>query len=280
MSGVNDRETFAKRIQRFMGERVPDYIPRGRWQGRTYSHIFADKSMNFIDGDYPVLCSMKGNLTDAEIKYHKGAAHMNSSQIVCISFFKKFFERPEYEEYLISLLRESGISIENDEKIDAAAFEYEPCAEERTAFDFYMVMTGGRRISFEIKYTEAEFGGISPDEHDPCKYDRKWDMFYKEMTERSPFLDEDKESFYNRHYQVNRNIAYAGAEDYVIFLTPRANDSRALAVGRNYIDAMNNRHIRNLYWEEVVNVTQKLVEECEELKEYYSRFYHKYIEIL
>ena len=109
---MSTKEAFAKRIQRIMGERIPEYIPRGSWQGHTYAHIFTDVAINFIDGMYPKFCSMKGELTDAEIKYHKGATHMNSSQIVCISYFKKFFEKPEYEDYLLAVLRKSGISIE------------------------------------------------------------------------------------------------------------------------------------------------------------------------
>lgn len=277
---MSTKEAFAKRIQRIMGERVPEYIPRESWKGHTYAHIFTDLAINFIDGMYPKFCSMKGELTDAEIKYHKGATHMNSSQIVCISYFKKFFEKPEYENYLLAVLRESGISIEQDEKIESAAFEYEPCVKEGTNFDFYLVLTGGKRISFEIKYTEAEFGGISPDKEDPGKYDRKWDEIYKEMVNRSPLLNVDRETFYKPHYQINRNIVYAKAEDYVVFLTPRANDAKALIDGRNYIDGMQNPHICNLYWEDVIGITQSTVKDCKELKDYYFKFYHKYIEIL
>lgn len=277
---MSTKETFAKKIQRIMGKSVPDNVPRGIWQGRSYSHIYTDIVSNFIDGNYPTHCSLKGSLTTAEIKYHNGAAHMNSSQVMCISYFKKFFEQPEYEGYLLAVLRESGIFIEPDDTIDAAAFEYEPCAYERTNFDFYLVLASGKRISFEIKYTEVEFGGISQDKNDPQKYDKKWDNIYKKMVDESAFLDIDKAAFYTPHYQINRNIVYAKAEDYVVFLTPRANDSKALINGRQYIEGMHNPHIRNLYWEDVMGSTQRLVCECNALKEYYSKFYHKYIEIL
>lgn len=274
------KETFAKKIQRMMGERVPDYIPRGSWQGHTYAHIFTDIEINFIDGMCPKFCNIKGELTDTVIKYHKGAAHMNSSQVVCISFFKKFFEKPEYENYLLEVLRKSGISIEQDEKIVSATFEYEPCEKEGTNFDFYLVLTGGKRISFEIKYTEAEFGGISVDKEESGKYDKKWDEIYKGMVDQSPFLNVNRETFYKTYYQINRNIVYAKADDYVVFLTPSANDAKALVAGRNYIDGMKNPHICNLYWEDVIGITQNTVKDCEELKDYYLKFHHKYIEIL
>lgn len=276
---MNTKETFAKRIQKAMGDRVPDCVPRGSWQGRKYPHIYADLRSNFIDGTYPEFCSIKGIRTVDRIKYHKGAAHMNSSQVVCISYFKKFFERPEYEAYLLSVLREAGIRIESGETINSAVFEYEPSPEERTNFDFYMELGSGIHLSFEIKYTEAEFGGISPDKDDPDKYVRKWNMIYQDMADKSPYLLVDREAFY-QNYQINRNIAYAGDEDYVLFLTPKANDAKGLNEGRNYIDGMQNPHIRNLYWEDIMKITQRLVDGCEELMEYYDQFYHKYIEIL
>lgn len=46
------------------------------------------------------------------------------------------------------------------------------------------------------------------------------------------------------------------------------------------MDGMQNSHILNLYWEDVMEIAQEIVKECEELKEYYSKFNHKYIEIL
>lgn len=133
---MSDKEPFAKRIQNIMGQSVPAFIPRGKWQGKTYRHILADIKTNFIDGDCPIFCSVKGDLTGAEIKYHQGASHMNSSQVACISYFKKFFENPQYEEFLLNILREVGISIDESDEIESAAFEYEPSSEERTNFDF------------------------------------------------------------------------------------------------------------------------------------------------
>ena len=70
-----------------------------------------------------------------------------------------------------------------------------------------MILKDKTHISFEIKYTELEFGGISPDKNSLGKYQRKF----------------------------NRNICYVKAGDIVLFLTPRANYSAGLVEGRNYI---------------------------------------------
>ena len=90
--------TFAKKVQKAMGSAIPDWIPRGKWRGVSYGHILTDMRNNFIDGYYPVKCCIKGNLSEGEIKYHQGASHLNSSQVMCINFFKKFFE-PYLHEY-------------------------------------------------------------------------------------------------------------------------------------------------------------------------------------
>jgi len=274
------KKSFSKRIQEIMGERAPKELTGGTWHGVAYPHIYLDKKYNFIDEKYPVLCDIKGDLfSGKEIKYHDGAAHLNSSQVVCIGFFKKFFEKEEWEQILVKALVNLGVPLSSNQ-IKCATFEYEPDSAERTNFDFYMVMADGSKISMEIKYTEPEFGGISPDNKDPDKYSRKWISIYQDMVEKSPFLNCTEDEFY-KHYQVNRNICYAGNNDIVLFLTPRANDAIGLADGREYIDSYSESYpnIRNIYWEDLVAEIMKLVSDTV-LADYYCKFKEKYIDIL
>ena len=140
-----------------------------------------------------------------------------------------------------------------------------------------MILDNGKKISFECKYTETEFGGISSDKRDPYKYNRTWDHIYKKLVSDSTFLFTDKKEFY-RHYQINRNIAYAGGRDYVLFLTPRANDAKGICDGRAYIDNMENQHIRNIYWEDIIQITLLIVAECEPLQDYFYKFKSKYLD--
>ena len=280
---MSSAEPFAKKIQRIMGDAVPDCIPRGTWHGKEYKHICKNLEDNFIDGKYPVKCNIKGDLYEKSIKYHQYASHLNSSQVMCISFFKKFFEKSEYEEILLELLRRTGIGISSDVEIKDAVFEYEPNKSERTNFDFYLVLTNSRKISMEIKYTESEFGGISPDDKDPDKYHNKWKNIYQAMVAVSPYLDCSEEDFY-KNYQINRNIVYAKEGDVVIFLTPEANrlltpEANGLR-GRKYIDSLRNSNICNLYWEKIVGELLDIVKDIPELNAYYTKFYNKYIGIL
>ena len=57
-------------------------------------------------------------------------------------------------------------------------------------------------------------------------------------------------------------------------------DAHLLEEGRKYIDGMNNPYILNVYWEDIMKSTLDRVQECSELKEYFTKFYQKYIEIL
>ena len=272
---------FAKKIQEKMGTMMKKSGKIGGiWHGRTYDHICLCVEDNFIDGQKPLKCDVKGELTHEEIKYHFGATHLNSSQIVCISFFKKFFERPEWEHFLLDMLKQCGLDI-GLSSINNAVFEYELDKKERTNFDFYLVLDNKTRISFEIKYTESEFGGISPDAKDPDKYHNKWKQIYAMMVQQSPFLNCDETSFYS-NYQINRNIVFAKQNDFVLFITPKANDTPGIISGRDYIDKVSKTYpnIRNLYWEEVVEVLLSLVNENPELFEYYSKFKTKYINVL
>jgi hypothetical protein len=141
-------------------------------------------------------------------------------------------------------------------------------------------MSNGQRLSFEIKYTEVEFGGISNDKNDPDKYHRKWNEIYKKRVSDSPFLDCSENDFY-QNYQINRNIVIARTDDQVIFLTPRANNARGIVRGREYIEKKHEKFsgIMNIYWEDIYKTVISRVNE-DVLKKYYIKFGEKYISIL
>lgn len=273
--------TFADKIKQRMGEACKDTsLIGGTWRNISYNHIFKDKKDNFINKEYPRYCNVKGNLFYQEIKYHDGAAHMNSSQVMCINFFKTFFENGFDGELLLELLRKSGLNFSNEAVIESAIFEYIKDPSEMTNFDFYIVLNNGTTISFEIKYTESEFGSVSKDKKNPEKYSDKWRDIYSELVEKSAYLSGCNEKRFYENYQINRNIVFASEGDIVLFLTPRANDSKRLVEGRKYIDELKNPNIRNVYWEDIVDDLLGMLKEESMLKEYYTRFKEKYIDVL
>lgn len=265
------KTAFAEAVKQRIIQALPEKDRYGLWHGRTYPHICKELRDNFIDGKG----TLKGKLFGKAIKFHEGATHLNSSQVLCINYFNKFFENGQSEELLLQILRDAGLDISNGEMIQDATLEYEPDRKERTNFDFFLKLTSGRHISFEVKYTESEFGGISPDRKHPEKYTEKWKHIYLPMVQKSPYLGEHcAEDLFYKHYQIHRNIAYAQANDIVVFLTPRLN--HALDEERCYIDGFCTPNIRNLYWEDIVTIVLKKVQNDPDMYDYFCRFRNKY----
>jgi len=264
------KTAYAEAVKQRIVRVLPEKDRYGLWHGRAYPHICKELQDNFIDG----MGTLKGKLVGKTIKFHEGATHLNSSQVLCINFFNRFFEDEQSEELLLQILRDAGLDISNGEMIEDAILEYEPDPKERTNFDFFLRLTSGRHISFEVKYTESEFGGISPDRKHPEKYTEKWKHIYLLMVQKSPYLGEHCDDLFYKHYQIHRNIAYAQANDIVVFLTPRLN--HALDEERCYIEGFCTPNIRNLYWEDIVSVVLKAVQSNPDMCEYFRKFRDKY----
>ena len=298
--------SFAQYVKERIWKTVPESKTGGHWRSgdRGYHHICKNLDDNFLEFK-PEMANLKGTLFNQPIQYHKDACSLNSSQVMCINFFWKFFQREEYENVLLESFRRCGLAIPADVKIIDAIVEYIPEAKEGTNFDFYLILSNGQHISMEIKYTEAEFGGISKyTSGDPIKYGKKWEKIYVPFMEVSPYLKNtvvcnhhycciaygcikpecceescscDIFRFFT-HYQINRNIVLAKQGDLVIFLTPRANTE--LNSGREYIDSLQNPHIKNIYWEDIVDIVFEQASLNPELLQYYTAFKNKYIEFV
>lgn len=297
---------YAQYVKEQIWKTVPENKVGGHWRtgDRGYPHICKKLEDNFLEMK-PTMANLKGTLFAQPIKYHRDACSLNSSQVMCINFFWKFFQKEGYEEVLLSALRKCGLDISADTQITNAIVEYEPDSKEGTNFDFYMILSNGQHISMEIKYTEAEFGGISRyTSGDPTKYGKKWETVYSSIVAQSPYLHNGgtckngypclfygctnpgqcKESDncgifrFFIDYQINRNIALASQGSYVLFLTPKANVT--LNSGREYIESLENSYIRNLYWEDIVEAVLAQASAYPELQQYYTSFKNKYIDFV
>lgn len=297
-------------IKKRMIPKYPIDILGGKFHNRApkgmvgYPHIFKHKEDNFIDGQPPIMKRIRGNLQDGKI-YYNCAEHLNSSQAMCISFFIKFFENPEYEHLFLKLLSRFGIAVDNS-LITDAIFEYEPDRDEGTNFDFFLKLSDGRNISWEVKFTEVEFGRISYDISKLKKYCCKWQDTYIPLLRKCAYFNSNRiddgchcclnvrKSIYEcikfpkfssyefyQHYQIHRNIAYAESIiDYVLFLSPRENYH--LNNDRAYIDKFAQDHstsnIKNIYWEDLLDSTLDVVSNNAGALEYFRQFKYKYFE--
>lgn len=290
-------------VKERMTKKFSETLLGGKFKDRPYPHIFKELKDNFIDGNYPIKKCIKGSLIDEEIKYHY-AEHLNSSQTMCITYFKKFFEKDEYESLLATILMKHGIDTVDGHKFTDAVFEYIPCTTEGTNFDFYLKLDNGKQITWEIKFTEKDFGGTKGGGAND-KYIVKYENVYIPMLRKCVYYDapdidcddyrclntglltedccvSDKCSIHEfyKYYQIRRNILYARTEgDYVLFLTPREN--MALDDGRAYIEHYAKKwetdYIRNIYWEDLLETTLSVVSCVPELYDYYTKFKEKYL---
>lgn len=274
---------------------------------KSGSHVCKDLKDNFIDEVKLENSVVKGDKSDEKIKYHEYATSLNSSQVMCVNFFKKFFGDKAYEGILIEILKYSGLNISGTE-ITKAVFEYRPDEEkkENTNLDFFIEMKDGQRISFEVKFTEPGFGGISKVNKDGNKdrYANSWKDNYSRLIRLCPYYPSDLSCDKNcvctengvlnnsceksdscgiyeffKHYQINRNIVYARKNnDIVVFLTPRENFF--INSGRKYIEEFaaqhNTKNIVNLYWEDVIEKAIELTAEYQELNDYMKELKNKY----
>jgi len=298
-----EKSSYAEKVKERIVHTVPELYLNGTYKGRRYKHLCKEQKYNFIDYQFPEYCALKGNLSRDKINYHIGIKNLNSSQAMCINFFKKFFETDADEHLLLDILRDLNIDIPHELSITSAQFEYVPNPYENTNFDFFMVLSDGRHISFEIKYTENNFGKIGKPAVSQDKYIIKWHKYYRPLLEKCPYFKKQTDCQYQyscmmngeldnqckhnndciffqffTHYQICRNIAYAeNKNDIVIFLTPKEND--ALENERMFIESFaeeaSTKNILNIYWETLIN-RSILRANSNDLRQYLERFRDKY----
>ena len=101
---------------------VPQEHLGGIFNGRKYNHICKEQKYNFIDHCFPTYGNIKGCLNYDKIDYHRGITHLNSSQAMCINYFKKFFETEKYESLLAEILLMHGIDTSGCKGFSDAVF--------------------------------------------------------------------------------------------------------------------------------------------------------------
>lgn len=253
-----------KHLEQYKQNTMPD-IDDGTFRNKKYGHILPEDERNRN------LLPLSVGILDQN--YHMYAHHLNSSQMMCINFFSPLFND---ESILIELIcKQLNLSRKPDMKIKQKEFEYTPNGSKHTNFDFYIELTTGEKIYFEIKYTENGFGGITIDDKYPERYQREWDSFYKLQTDRSIYLKGiSQEDFYS-NYQINRNIAYVTEEnaskEYVCFVYPFDNENL-----HKEMEGIDFPNVIKINWDDFCNTILSI---CTGTKYYdhYKEFREKYL---
>ena len=213
----------------------------GTYRGHEYGHILTQEhgalNLGLPESEYTLSGStlkLKGCPT---LKLHMDWRHMNSSQILCISYFYDFISDKNKLQKLVS----SSLNI--DAKVVSAAFEY--ITQDGSNIDFVVNLENGGKVYFEIKYTESEFGPASSKNAD-----------YQMIRERYHSSIEINDTDYRRQYQLVRNVCLSpgNSNNHTVFLLPRANSSinTKYEKGIKSIRNVNEFHVQRLYWEDLI----------------------------
>lgn len=187
-----------------------------------------------------------------DIKLHMYANHLNSSQVMCINFFEPLIRDEIGKVLLLNILEKCGvISVEEIDTVEEAVFEKIIDNREKTNFDFYLRLSNGKQIFFEIKYTENGFGRINKNVE---RYRKKWNNIYISHLSKSVFLKQIDESEFYDNYQIWRNISYIqNISDFVIFLFPFENESVFNEITNIMSNNKYNRNVKILDWKYLVD---------------------------
>ena len=228
---------FENGIYRHRGKEITrSYIlPNGYWERNFPADFdFFIKDNTLFLGTLP------------PISLHRYWYHLNSSQVLCISYFYEFIKD---RALLCSLCEYLGVGAPV-----SACFELVENKNEGTSVDFAIMLENGGRVYFEIKYTEQIFGSASSAlgkrdfEQTREYYLGRKSRFYSSVD----ISDND----YLKHYQVVRNISLCpkSSGNKTVFLIPKANTGvcDSLYSGLGAIRNLDGFNYEVVFWEELL----------------------------
>jgi hypothetical protein len=258
-------------------EKLFGKIENGKWRNSEciYPHILPEdrKILNLLP-TYRISLDKYLENNKQELKKHIYFHHLNSSQAMCLNFFYPLIEEKELD-IILKL-----IGFENEEiNYGKTCFEKESDIEKSnknyraTNFDLYIETVSGKKIFFEIKYTEQEFGKAKPD----TIHINKFDDVYKGNLKviKDEYCEPD---VFFENYQILRNLICITKESYVVFLYPEKNKrikTQAESAKSKILKSEVANNLINLTWEDVLNFAELNIKSSK-IKEQLKSFREKY----
>lgn len=242
---MNFSDKTKSRLANYKTTNFPD-LRDGLWKKnkQSYPHILPED--NKFENLLPTYKDrLIVYLDKQQIKLHSDFHHLNSSQAMCFNFFF-----PLYQERTLELITDFLGLTNETVNYETVCFEKDGLeakfGRRPTSFDFFFETNSGKKLHFEIKYTEGEFGkaNINLD---------KFDNVY------SKFLLPLNSSFHSSHpffdnYQILRNLIHIDDTSFVIFVYPQDNDgvrSGANRVKTDFLVSNFHNHFFAATWEKL-----------------------------
>jgi hypothetical protein len=191
----------------------------GLWKGnkKEYSHILPEnlQRLNILETYRREFWSYYDS--QPGLKLHKDFHHLNSSQAMCFNLFYPCLDDPAMERiHLTEILNCGGDTVQE------ASFEKVLDKTEGTNFDFFIQLSSGRKVFFELKLSESKFGTARNDQ----AHREKLEAIYRPRLEGKVSPACLKPSVFFQHYQILRNISYIdpAKPDLLLFVLPRMNE--------------------------------------------------------
>jgi hypothetical protein len=242
-----------------------------RKTGRAYQHLLPS-TLRYLN----LLKSIRAEFRDylrhnPTVRLHPDFHHLNSSQALTFNLFYPYLSAGGEAARLIAQVLGLGGDIRE------WCFEYVPDAEEGTNVDVAWQNSGGTWAFCEVKLSESEFGGATPDQ----RHEKKFHEIYSPRLHG--LVDDRLLEFreFCRHYQLLRNIwlLTTHADSNVIFLIPEQNIALSPAL-RDILGSLATsvRHrVHVAYLEEVLVSIKNHSTLSPELKLYAAQLQEKYI---
>jgi len=252
-------------------------MANGFWKinNKSYPHILPEE--NKYDNLLPIYKKkLIDYLDNNNIKLHSDFHHLNSSQAMCFNFFyplileKKLELVTDFLELKDKTIKYETVCFEKDGKDKMKG-------RRPTNFDFYFETISGKKMYFEIKYTETEFGKAKNDKEHNDKFDNIYSKLLNPLKEEFHL----KEVFFN-NYQILRNLIHIDENSYVVFIYPQDNlkiKEKAEKVKDEILNKKFHDNFKSVTWEDLFSFVQnkiidikpkQLVLQMKEFKEKYK----------
>jgi hypothetical protein len=191
----------------------------GLWKGhqKEYPHILPEhlQQLNILETNRSKFWSYYDS--QPGLKLHKDFHHLNSSQAMCFNLFYPCLDDPAMQRILLTEILNCG-----GDTVREAAFEKVLDKAEGTNFDFFIQLSSGRKVFFELKLSESKFGTARNDQ----AHREKLEAIYRPRLEGKVSPDVLETSVFFQYYQILRNISYIdpAKPDVLFFIFPRMNE--------------------------------------------------------
>ncbi|NVN94690.1 MAG: hypothetical protein HXX18_05340 [Bacteroidetes bacterium] len=271
--------TYQEKIKESLSNYKTTNFPKlknGKWKNnkKCYSHILPEEN-KFDNLLHPYNEDCFKYLRKEQIKLHSGFHHLNSSQAMCLNFFFPLFCEKKLE-LITELLGFKNETI----NYETVCFEKNGkdggSGRRATNFDFYFETKSGKKIYFEIKYTESEFGKAKNDKEHIEKFNNVYSNFTKPLNDNfitsKPFFD---------NYQILRNLIHIDDNSFVVFVYPKDNKGISKGVHKvktEFLTAKFQNHFFAETWEKLFESIYSKASN-EKLKKQLTSFKEKYLPI-